>query len=183
MTKPTKWCAPSEYSDQPEHSPSLISLCLRSVDYGENWSDWADTQADLSTNLPGAQVILLVLSCRGSIDKGWTCWWQKIHPYSFVRDISVDHENCIYDNIIDKHNSSTFCIFFHIHIFWSCHVHLFWWMLVWYEVSTFSLWLNFKMFVCCKMSHVMRKPVYAICEQRRRRSACASAQSDQHLCC
>ena len=24
---------------------------------------------------------------------------------------------------------------------------------------------------------------YAICEQQRRRSACASAQSDQHLCC
>ena len=33
------------------------------------------------------------------------------------------------------------------------------------------------------MSHVMRKPVYAICEQQSRRSACASAQSDQHLCC
>ena len=32
-----------------------------------------------------------------------------------------------------------------------------------------------------KMSHVMRKPVYAICEQQRRRSACASAQSDQGL--
>ena len=27
----------------------------------------------------------------------------------------------------------------------------------------------------------MRKPV-AICEQQRRRSVCASAQSDQHLC-
>ena len=34
-----------------------------------------------------------------------------------------------------------------------------------------------------KMSHVMRKPVYALCEQQRRRSACASMQSDQHLCC
>ena len=32
-------------------------------------------------------------------------------------------------------------------------------------------------------SHVMRKPVFAICEQQRCRSACASAQSDQHLCC
>ena len=29
----------------------------------------------------------------------------------------------------------------------------------------------------------MRKPVLAICEQQRRRSACASALSDQHLCC
>ena len=32
------------------------------------------------------------------------------------------------------------------------------------------------------MSHLMRKPVYAICEQRRR-SALTSVQSDQHLCC
>ena len=32
------------------------------------------------------------------------------------------------------------------------------------------------------MSHVMRKPVYAICVQQRRRSVCASAQSDQRLC-
>ena len=33
------------------------------------------------------------------------------------------------------------------------------------------------------MRLVIRKPVYAICEQQRRRSACASAQSDQRLCC
>ena len=31
------------------------------------------------------------------------------------------------------------------------------------------------------LSHIMRKPVYAICEQQRCRSACASARSDQHL--
>ena len=29
----------------------------------------------------------------------------------------------------------------------------------------------------------MRKPVYAINEQQRRRSVCAFARSDQHLCC
>ena len=29
----------------------------------------------------------------------------------------------------------------------------------------------------------MINPVYAICEQQRRRSACASAHSDQRLCC
>ena len=29
----------------------------------------------------------------------------------------------------------------------------------------------------------MRKPVHAKCEQQRRRSACASAQPDQRLCC
>ena len=33
------------------------------------------------------------------------------------------------------------------------------------------------------LSRAIRKPVFAICEQQRRRSACASAQSDQHLCC
>ena len=33
------------------------------------------------------------------------------------------------------------------------------------------------------MSHMMRKPVYAICEQQRCRSACAAAQSGQRLCC
>ena len=33
------------------------------------------------------------------------------------------------------------------------------------------------------MSDVMRKLVLAIYEQQRCRSACASAQSDQHLCC
>ena len=29
----------------------------------------------------------------------------------------------------------------------------------------------------------MRKSVLVICEQQRCRSACASAESDQHLCC
>ena len=33
------------------------------------------------------------------------------------------------------------------------------------------------------MSHIMRKPVYAICEQQRCRLASASAQSDQRLWC
>ena len=31
------------------------------------------------------------------------------------------------------------------------------------------------------LSYVMRKPAFAICEQQRRKSACASAQSDQRL--
>ena len=33
------------------------------------------------------------------------------------------------------------------------------------------------------MSHIMRKPVYDMCGQQRRRSPCAFAHSDQHLCC
>ena len=42
--------------------------------------------------------------------------------------------------------------------------------------------LRFHTFGEFHLSHVMRKPVLAICEQQRCRSACASAQSDQHLC-
>ena len=42
---------------------------------------------------------------------------------------------------------------------------------------------NFFLIPVKDMSHVMRKPVYAMCEQQRRRSACASAQSDQRLYC
>ena len=38
-------------------------------------------------------------------------------------------------------------------------------------------------YFCHHMSHVMRKPVYALCEQQGRRSACATAQSDQRFCC
>ena len=34
-----------------------------------------------------------------------------------------------------------------------------------------------------KIGHIMRKSVFVICEQQRRRSACASTQSDQRLCC
>ena len=34
-----------------------------------------------------------------------------------------------------------------------------------------------------KMGHIMRKPVFVIYEQQRRRSACASTQSDQRFNC
>ena len=33
------------------------------------------------------------------------------------------------------------------------------------------------------LSHVVGKPVYAICEQQKRRSSCTFLQSDQCLCC
>ena len=34
-----------------------------------------------------------------------------------------------------------------------------------------------------KMGHIMRQPVFIICEQQSGRSSCASTQSDQRLCC
>ena len=42
---------------------------------------------------------------------------------------------------------------------------------------------SFKFATLHQMSLVMRKPVFALCEQQRRRSAFTFAQSDQHLCC
>ena len=33
-----------------------------------------------------------------------------------------------------------------------------------------------------KMGHIMKNPAFVICEQQRRRSACAPTQSDQRLC-
>ena len=40
-----------------------------------------------------------------------------------------------------------------------------------------------KWYMSYSLSHIIRKPVFAICDQQRCRSACAFAQSDQHLCC
>ena len=68
-------CALSEDSDQPRHPPSLIrvfaggskdsqGLKASSCGHRRLWSDWADSQADLS--LRWAHVILLVLSYGGS---------------------------------------------------------------------------------------------------------------------
>ena len=53
------------------------------------------------------------------------------------------------------------------------------------EIRRHCLWVcqTFTWVKVWLMSHVMRKPVYAVCKQQRHRSACASAQSDQHLCC
>ena len=50
--------------------------------------------------------------------------------------------------------------------------------LLWQSKNTVMLSLFYT-----EMNHVMRKLVYDIREQQRRRSACASAQSDQRLCC
>ena len=68
-------CASSEDTDQPGHPPSLIRVFAFSIKkhwvfsyplraQRRLWSDWVDAQADLS--LRWAQLILLVLSCRGS---------------------------------------------------------------------------------------------------------------------
>ena len=42
--------------------------------------------------------------------------------------------------------------------------------------------LNRVQYIEDNMSHDVRKPVFMVCKQQRRRPACASAQTDQHLC-
>ena len=63
---------PSEDSDQPGHSPSLISLCrpheeslgseLPIERTARLWSDWADAQADLSLRWAHSHFVGLVMS-------------------------------------------------------------------------------------------------------------------------
>ena len=59
---------------------------------------------------------------------------------------------------------------------------------VWSETSLGAQVILLVLSCCCSilcclhLSHVMRKPVFAICKQQRRRTAWASAQSDQHRC-
>ena len=61
--------------------------------------------------------------------------------------------------------------------------------MIWKSIISVNLsWDSSKQKVKCEhvtlhISHVIWKPVYAISEQQRCQSACASAQSDQHLCC
>ena len=99
-------CAPSQDSDQPGHPPSLIRVFTvhSKGSQGPNasscgqqrlWSDWADAQADQS--LLGTQVILLVLSCTGSNDKGQ----QQKHPTGMVSNKLLWAET----NFMPKHSS------------------------------------------------------------------------------
>ena len=79
-------CAPSEDSDQPGHPLNLIrvfAVCMKKawvLSYPLSiqqklWSDWTDAQADLS--LRWVHVILLILSCYGSLHifKKVCCLW------------------------------------------------------------------------------------------------------------
>ena len=77
-------CAPSEDSDQPGHTPSLIrvfAVCLKkawvlSYLLSAQWrlsSDWAD--ARLIWVFAGCTVILLVLSCHGSFGEINCCFY------------------------------------------------------------------------------------------------------------
>ena len=63
-TKATKWCAPSEDSDQPGHPPSLIRVFTVWRNTGSVATQWVYSWSE--SLLARTQVILLVLSCCGS---------------------------------------------------------------------------------------------------------------------
>ena len=72
MTKSANDCAPSEDSDQPGHPPSLIRVfavrmkkaIVLSYPFSaqrRSWSDWADTQADLSLRWAHSHFVCFVM--------------------------------------------------------------------------------------------------------------------------
>ena len=90
-------CAPSEVSDQPGHPPSLIRVfAVRMKEpwvlsfplsaQWRLWSDWADTQADLSlrwAHTHSAGFVMLRLKCR-----------MKFKTTILISDFVIEHLNC-----------------------------------------------------------------------------------------
>ena len=73
-SKPTKWpVRPSENSDQSDQSSLCAKWVTKDIRFlhadDEDWSDWTDTETDLSSL--DTYVILLVLSCYGSNHNAW----------------------------------------------------------------------------------------------------------------
>ena len=142
------------------------------------WSDWADAKADLSlrwahTHFVGFVMRRLICNFRSRHEQGHhnsTCslWWpSSVQQFNTSSKVSIlilriCSYCCCTPLLIIRHS---------------------------FDVIRNLRLCRFRMQTCQNMwcftglIHVMRKPVYAICEQQRRRSACASAQSDQHLCC
>ena len=56
------------------------------------------------------------------------------------------------------------------------------WCMIHCTVSSVNKKLHHRCKEMHDLSHVMRKPVFVMCKQQSRRSACASAQSAQRLC-
>ena len=102
-------CAPSEDSDQPGHPPSLItvfavvslgihpvwsesSLCAQWVAEDPSFlhadskvSDQTERMLRLIWVFAGHTLILLVLSCRGSLTKFWMQWLVPVHFTNTIR--------------------------------------------------------------------------------------------------
>ena len=90
-------CAPSKDSDQPGHPPSLIRVFavrmkkVSTLSYlltaqQRLWSDWADSQANLSLRWTHSHFVGFVIS--------WLIWWlcYVLRKYVFCQD--YDYKSC-----------------------------------------------------------------------------------------
>ena len=174
-------CAPSEDSDQPGHPPSLIrvfAVCMKNswaLSYpmnlqGRLWSDWADAQADwVFTGRSGGFVMqrLICLLNNGT----WNAWRWKWHEIEKIQKMKS------FTNILlecQQNNSEVISLTLTYLWFPRC------WSLN--ALQTKSIPVYSEHFTHPSIRN-LRKLVYAIRKQQRCRSACAFAQSDQHLCC
>ena len=168
MTKPTKWLCTQRRlgsawaSAQSDQSSLCVAKDPSFLHVNSEDSDQTGRMARLIWAFAGRTVILLVLSWGGSYYRIFFSKW-LIHinkPFlAYPMEISL----------------------------WLTGARKFvgWgserWMLWYFDIIFKHFYISFVPWH--DLSHIMRKPVNAICEQQRRRSACASVQSDQCLCC
>ena len=126
--------------------------------------------------------VIVYLKCIQCIFCDFVFSWSAEFPVVGIKDVGACR------NITVRSDCHTICgVWKKVHAYWGCKLdvknsgYLPW---RWDNVcwGSFQQYFNRIELVLWKLSHVMRKPVYAICKQQRHRSACAFAQSDQHLC-
>ena len=168
-------CAPSEDCDQPGHPPSLIRVfavrmkkawvlsCPLSAQR-RLWSDWADAQADLSLPMPHTHfagfIMSRLISWKADYGVWKTCFWIIAIIFVVVGISCSISKPVVYDVLV---------------LLKGC-------ILVDQSYKLMFYAENLMLYAVLYMSHVMGKPVFAICEQQRCRWACAFRQSDQHIC-
>ena len=172
--------APSEDSDQPGYPPSLIRIFAvsmkkpRVLSYPLStqrrlWSDWADAQADLS--LHWVHIILLVLSWGGShID-----WNNNFNPFIILlQNVWIYMHSVTLDFL---RNSTAHFLMKNINT-----------LLI--SISSQYQDIFYINMTALKVSPKVNKWATSwqnqqndLCAQWQLRSAWASAQSDQSLCC
>ena len=151
-------CAPSEDSDQPGHPPNLISL-------------------HCALNRKLRVQCFFMRTGKTQIRLGGCPGWSES---SLGAQVILLVLSCCGSYYETQRNRSNVILFQYsmIRTRLAPVVFFFFFFLLLLLLLLFSVYI-----IIYKMSHAMRTPVFAICEQQKRRSACASAQSDQRLCC
>ena len=160
---------PSQDSDQPGWASSLIRVfAVRMKKAGSLATHWAHSEdSDQTGRMPrliwvyaGRKVILLVLSWGGSF-KHWVEWysvWKGCLSERWTANAQISL--CLTAVSMEPY----------------CHKNM--------ELEKTSKKIySLAIMNGCMWAGPWENVSYIICKQQRRRSACASAQSDQHLCC